>query len=236
MQPNDETLRQRSCAWKAAASRPPHSYSCGMPASALDAATDLLDRADAMLSLDTSGIGDGVRSDLRRMAWAVAVAAIDTYMHWVVRKADLSGPLPKQLSEIKVDFGDLVASANESLDARREGRNDRPNVRARNVLNERLLFITFQSPKAIEDGLRMLGVQDPWGRLSRAITPHETPAAIREHLTSLSRRRNRIVHEGDLSRGVRPRSVRKDPMTRPEIDTELAWVRGFVVALSTVAP
>lgn len=104
-----------------------------MPASAIHAANDALDRADSLLTLDVAGTPEGARQDLRRLAWAMAAAAIDSYMHWRVRSVDLTGSLPKALGQLAIPFSDLVDSGNWTLVARRQGVNDRPTVRAQHA-------------------------------------------------------------------------------------------------------
>src|SRR5690349_10702021 len=144
-----------------------------MPVTPYDAAKDLLDRADGLLALDVSPASSLVRTDLRRMAWAMGVASLDTYMHWLIRGVALSGSVPKELGKVQVNFRDVVEMANKSLDARREGVADRPNVRARNILNDVLLTKTFQSADSIKTGLNMVGVTDVWTKLSAAMKPTE---------------------------------------------------------------
>lgn len=207
-----------------------------MPVTPRDAATDLLDRADGLLKLGSRRSLLLVSTDVRRMAWAMGVAAIDTYMHWAVRRTDLGMSLPKALGNTKVDFRSLVAMANDSLDARRRGIDDRPITRARNVLNDVMLTQTFQDARSVENGLVMLGVDKCWSRLSSSIKPSESPSELRDHLNRLSRRRNVIVHEGDIFRQMRPRRIRRNRLPAAEIRDELSWIRRFVDALSVVAP
>lgn len=170
------------------------------------------------------------------MGWAMGVASVDTYVHWVVRRVDLGEGLPTALHKLPVEFGDLVSLANDMVEARRIGQAVRPQVRARNVMNDVLLTKTFQSADAVKTGLEMAGVHDVWTKLAAAITPPESKAAIIGRLGTLAHRRNRIVHEGDLKRQIRPRSIARDDLSAADVRAELDWIRRFVAALAVVAP
>ncbi len=205
-----------------------------MPVTPLQAATDVLDRADALLTLDAPPTPEAVRTDIRRLAWSMASASIDTSLHWRVHKVTLkSGVLPKKLRNLEVTFDELVQMGRSDVQARREGITNRPIVKARNVLHERILRDTYQSSSGVESALQMCGVTDIWGKLS--VQMGETKREIMDHLNALAHRRNSIVHEGDIQRKSRPQNVTHQPLSRQEIDAELVWVRAFVTALSNIA-
>ncbi|MGP5218940.1 hypothetical protein [Arthrobacter rhombi] len=205
-----------------------------MTVTPLKAATDVLDRAEAMLALDASPASDLVREDIRRLSWAMASASIDTFLHWRVARVDLNtDTLHRELRNLDVGFGDLVRMGRGDVLARRENRNNRPLVRVRNVLHERILRDTFQSKKGIERALNMCGIPDIWGSLAREMG--ETKTEIIDHVNSLANRRNAIVHEGDIQRQSKPRAIKHHPIESTDITMELAWVRKFVMALNVVA-
>lgn len=138
-----------------------------MVATAKDAADDVIARAKAVLALDAPPHSPVLRSDIRRAALTMAVGALDTYMHWRIRQVPLTSPVPAALARVEVTLGDLIAMGERSLSARQDGRNDRPTTRARNVLNERLLYETFQNYEKIATGFKMLGVGKGWDKVSR---------------------------------------------------------------------
>ncbi|WP_155984734.1 hypothetical protein [Saccharomonospora piscinae] len=204
-----------------------------MAATPLDAATDVLNRAYALLDLDTEPQPEAVRADVRRMALALGVAALDTHLHWIIRRVEFKA-LPKSLAGLTVPFGDLVDMAATSVAARKSGVQDRPNVRVRNALNEKLLTMTFQSARQVEQALNMAGVERCWTKLASAFHPPTTSSTIKQKLDDLSHRRNKIVHEGDLRRLARPRTVTHEPMDRRDVDMDLAWLNHFIAALDQV--
>lgn len=139
-----------------------------MTVTSLQAAIDVLDRADALLKLDPSPVPDLTREDTWRLAWAMGSAAIDAYLHWRVKRSiSKSGPLPKDLRNLEVPFEALVKMGRDSLKARRNGLNNKPLVTAQNVLHERILRDTYQSARDVETALQMCGVGECWGNLRR---------------------------------------------------------------------
>lgn len=206
-----------------------------MAVTSLQAALDVLDRADALLALDAEPTPDLTREDTRRLAWAMASASIDTFLHWRVhRSVPKVGQLPKKLNNLEVKFGDLVKMGRDDIRARRNGVANKPIVTAKNVLHERILRDTYQTSSGVQNALQMCGIEDCWGKL--AIELGESKRDIIDHLDRLARRRNSIVHEGDIQRQSKPRNVRRQPLSRDGIDSELAWVRSFVRALSRIVP
>ena len=207
-----------------------------MTATPRDAADDVLTRAEALLALgEAPSAPDAVRADLRRMALALGVAALDTYLHWAIRRTDLA-TMPKKLAKLGVTFGDLVTMGQKSVEARKQKIDDRPTTRARNVLNDKLLTITFQTAQQVEDALAMLGVDKSWTKLSAVMSPPATPEELKTRLNNLAHRRNKIVHEGDLRRLVRPQAVAHEEIEHSTVDEDLTWIRAFIEALTKVVP
>lgn len=204
-----------------------------MPVTPLQAATDVLDRADAVLALDEPPLDPITREDLRRMALSMGLAAIDTQLHWMVRGVNLRTRAPA-LDAIQVPFQSLIEMGNASVRNRRAGKVDRPEVRARNALNEAILRMTFQSAQQVEKAMTTVGIARPFAKLSTAIVPSEAPAAIKAHLNQLSHRRNLIVHEGDLRRLMRPQKITRQSITASFVREELDWIRRFVAAMDVV--
>jgi len=165
----------------------------------------------------------------------MASAAIDTYFHWLVRKADIdAGALPKALRKLDVPFGELVDMAREGVKARQDGIANRPAIKARNVLYKRVLQDTYQTQRGIETAMSMCGKTGYWAAIADEMG--ETTEAVKTHLNALANRRNKIVHEGDIQRQSKPREVKHNPIEAAEIRDELSWVRRFINAVGKVAP
>jgi hypothetical protein len=201
---------------------------------ALDAANDVLARARGLLALDAPNLADLVREDIRRASLALGVAALDTYMHWAIRSVSFAHPLPKELAKVPVKFGKMLAMADGSVAARKNGIANRPQVQARNALNEQLLTMTFQGSAQIEKGLKLLDKKDIWRNLAAAIQPASKPADLKARLDEISFRRNMIVHEGDLTRLERPQRIKREAIKGPEVQADLDWLQSFISALATL--
>lgn len=201
-----------------------------MAVSPLAAASDVLDRAQAMLQLDSGTESASlVEYDVRRQALALGVAGLDTWMHWALARVDLAS-LSKRMAGLEVPFSAVVEMGSASVAARKLGRKDRPATRARNVLTQKLLTMTFQSSRQWDIGCQMLGVSNGLTLVAGALQPALTRKQAEQRLDNLSHRRNRIVHEGDLLRQSRPRRIVRSALPRPEVDADLAWIRAFLHA------
>lgn len=203
-----------------------------MVASALDAATDVFDRARGLLALDQAPHAAEVREDVRRAALTMSVSALDTYIHWRIRGTSLVSPLPRALANVKVTFRDLLEMGEKSLVARRDDRSDRPRTRARNIMNERLLTMTFQSYTSVATGFKMLGVTGGWDAVAGHLAT--TKSDLKGRLDAIVHRRNVIVHEGALRRLVRPQQVTRVSLSRAQVDADIDWLEGLVSAMDAV--
>ena len=154
-------------------------------------------------------------------------------MHWSLRKVDLDN-LSRRLYGLEVPFGTLVDMGDHTTASRSAGIADRPRVRVRNALNEKLLTMTFQNARQWDHGFDLLGIRSGLTKTGRAMTPAKPKASLETRLNSLSHRRNRVVHEGDLVRKMRPQTVKREKLLRAELDDDMAWVRRFLTAVDTV--
>lgn len=201
-----------------------------MSVTPLGAALDVLDRATALLQFDGgTEKASLVEYDVRRQALALGVAALDTWMHWALARVDLTN-LSNRMARLEVPFGALVEMGTASVVARQSGLDDRPSTRARNVLREKLLTMTFQSSRQWDIGCGMLGASNGLTLIAGALQPALTRSQVEQRLNTLSHRRNRIVHEGDLLRQSRPRKVVRSALPRTEVDADLLWIRDFLHA------
>lgn len=187
-----------------------------------------------------------VKNDLRRMAVVQAVAAIDSYMHALVlnRLSEIrqSSDLPKVLAQLDIPFGDLVDLADGWLDHQREQTElikkkkpltqKRPWVRIKKNLQKRILKETFQSYEQIGTALAMSGVKNGWTKISKELG--QTPKQIQTRLNVLVRRRNQIVHEGDIQRQSRPQKLRFNDVNHREIERQVDQVEALINAIEKV--
>jgi len=171
------------------------------------------------------------------MAIVMAVAALDTYLHRRVHESTAPGKhLPAPLSNIRLNFGDMAELANASLAARRQNPpvKDRPWVRVRNVLNDRLLKITFQSASEVADALAMIGISQGWKKIATELFVTDS-GPIQEELNRIVRRRNQVVHEGDFKQLYRPHSLRRNQISHDEAETAIVWVELLINAMDKIS-
>lgn len=190
----------------------------------LEAAENVLERARALHQLAPS-----TEEDLDRLALVMGVAAIDTYFHWRVHRVDLdSTSIPRKLAELNVPFEALFESGKKSVDARKEGRQDRPMVRTRNVLHDVTLSMTFQKALDVEKAFNFVGISRPWRNLADSMG--QSAESIRKQLNTMAHRRNLIVHEGDIQRQSKPHKVKLNELDSDMVADSLDWIQAFLTA------
>lgn len=201
-----------------------------MTLSPLQAALDVLDRAQALLSATNEVSSPLVSEDMARFALAQGVAALDTYLHWAIADVPLKN-LPAALKRLDVPFEELVSLSNAMVKDRDK---IRPGVRTRRVLERVILTRTFQSPKNVEEGMLLLGVRNSFQKISREFSPPQRPDDLKGKLSKIVFRRNQVVHEGDLQRQSRPQKVKREPVDTDTFIEDLAFLRDLITAIDAV--
>ena len=192
-----------------------------MPFLPFDAARACIRRSRRFLGLaNEPDLPDGqIRNDLRRTAIVMSIAAIDSYMHWLVfrRLSEVrrEGDLPKSLAKFSVPFADLASLADALIAARRAERDIRPWVQVKNAIQKELLKETFQSYEQVGGALALAGVEKGWSRTAARMGC--TADAIKQRLNRLVHRRNQVVHEGDITRASRPQALSYNEIDHDEI-------------------
>ncbi len=208
-----------------------------MPFLPSDAADSCLERAQRLLDLADAKLPVKIaKNDLRRMALVMAVAAIDSYLHGIIlrRIADVRRrkPLPNELCRLGMAFSDLAHLADNSINARRQGRDARPWVQVKKALQARLLKEAFQSSEQVARAFNMAGIQSGWSKIASELG--ESTHKIMGRLDALVDRRNRIVHEGDLKRASRPRGRRFNHTDVDKVREDVDWVGSLIEAMEKV--
>lgn len=201
------------------------------------AADSCIRRAQRFLELADYGLPvKRVKNDLRRMALVMAVTAIDSYMHVLILRriatVRRSADLPKALALLELPFSEIARLADASIEAQRENRASRPWVQVKASLQKRLLKETYQSFDQVGKALAIAGVDRPWSKI--VVKLGETRDENKEWLNKLVKRRNQIVHEGDLERASRPRKLRFNKIDQAEAKQEIEWVNSLINAIDKV--
>jgi hypothetical protein len=177
-----------------------------------------------------------VRSDMRRLAIVMAVAALDTYMHrLIVERVYSHESLPKGLAQLDVPFEQLLAQADQTaVEARATPRNSRPRVGVKRVLQERLLRETFQGHGDVSRALKMAGRSRDWRPIGEQMSPPLSPPEIKERLDGIVRRRNQIVHEGDYERLQKPQKAKLNRITQSQARADINFISQVIDAIHDV--
>ncbi len=203
-----------------------------MPVAPKQVADDCLNRAKQILA--QAAAAGAVADDLRRMALVMGVAALDTYMHAVVRTSlpNSHGALPKAIADLDISFSEMAQLADNTVAAQRDNRRSRPWVQVKNALHRKLLKVTFQSFDDVGKAMAMAGVKKGWSKVAGQMGC--TVDEIKTRLGSIVHRRNQIVHEGDLRRLVRPRTVEHNDIDEAEVQDHLDWLEQLIGAIDEI--
>lgn len=201
------------------------------------AADACLARSRRFLALSERGLPVAdVTDDLCRSALVAVVAAIDTYMHWVVfnrlSSVRYRSELPKSLARIEVPFADLATLADSAISAQGDKRRIRPWVQVKNTLQAQLLQQTFQSYEQVSSAFALAGVEKAWSKIGQRLATQ--PGAIKTRLNGMVHRRNQIVHEGDITRASRPRDIYFNEIEHDQVSRDINWVEQLVAAMQAV--
>lgn len=209
-----------------------------MPFLPITAARACIRRAKRLLLLAASnGLPDThVRNDLRRSALVMAVTAIDSYMHWLIyhRISDIrkEGDLPKALAGVDIEFDELAALADATIQARQQNKNTRPWVHVKRVIQHRLFQETFQGPEQLGRAFALAGIEKGLSR--SAVVLGMKTEDVKARLKEIVRRRNLIVHEGDITRATRPRKLRYNEITQASVTADVTWIGELIKAFEKV--
>lgn len=177
-----------------------------------------------------------ITTDLRRTAIVMAVAAVDSYMHWLVfrRLSDVrrEGDLPKSLAKLNVRFSDLASLADALISARQANREIRPWVQVKNSVQKELLTETFQSFEQVSNALALAGIEKGWSKTATKLGCSATD--IKERLNRIVHRRNQIVHEGDITRASRPQKLKYNQLTHDSVVSDVDWIESLLEKIEEV--
>lgn len=177
-----------------------------------------------------------VTEDLSRSALFIAVAAIDTYMHWLVFKrlseVRYRADLPKALARMEIGFADLATLADSVIAAQQSARRIRPWVQVKNALQNQLLSQTFQSYDQVATAFALSGIEKAWSKVATQMGC--SASDIRQRLNHLVHRRNQIAHEGDIMRMSRPQNVRFNHVDHATVTTDVAWIESLLAAMQAI--
>jgi hypothetical protein len=176
-------------------------------------------------------------AELLRATIVATVSALDRYMHDIVvfhSWSLLTRPdkrIPKELKKLQIP----VLSARHAVDKVRSDATARPGVLVKEALREQLhREYTFQGPEDVQKAAHMLGVDDFWGKVAVAMPGTPKKDEVIKTLREIARRRNQIVHEADITRKARAKTITMRDISAKTAADWAAWMRSFVKAIDSV--
>jgi hypothetical protein len=176
-------------------------------------------------------------AELLRATVVATVSALDRYMHDIVvlhswsllNRAD--DKIPKELKRLQIP----VLSARQAVDKVRADKTARPGVLLKEALREQLhREYTFQRPDDVLKAALMLGVEDFWGKVAAAMPGTPKKDEVIKTLREIAQRRNQIVHEADIVRKAKAKTISMRDISAKTATEWADWMRSFVTAVDGV--
>lgn len=155
-------------------------------------------------------------SDLLRAQIVLGVSALDYYIHEITVRGMLQiydgsrAPTPA-FSRYKVSMD--VALSNTSRAINR--------TRFESEIRERHSLLSFQQPEKIADAIRLITPVELWKRVAQHLALPEKQ--IKDDLSLIVTRRNKIAHEADIDPSY-PGAKMRWPITPTDVASSLAFI------------
>lgn len=217
---------------------------CGLMHWSKNADIHRVDTADALIILREKAktrledFTSKALDDLLRAALAIGVSALDRYAHERVTKGILKAYRRKTLSRRQEEFEipALVAVrlAERLRTARKAGKASRPANEIRKALQTVLHRRPFQNWRDLDLAFALIGITDMKGQIQAAAKLGDVKPIVDE-LNRIVRRRNQIVHEGDLEVHERGGGVKRNPIEPGFVERSLDFLDDLVTKLEAVS-
>jgi hypothetical protein len=188
--------------------------------------------------LKTSDFTKEALDDLLRGALTFGISALDRYIHERVVKNIISALKKPNLNKKQEDFSVPAVSAvkitKSIAKAKTDNKNLRPANSIRNEIQELLHERPFQSWRELEYAFCLIGITNLGQQIQERRRSHDIKP-IRHKLNKIVRRRNYIVHEGDLKRHQRGGLAKPQKIERKFVEESLKFLDDFVHDLENVA-
>lgn len=172
--------------------------------------------------------------ELLRAEWASRVSALDLYIHELIaqnllRIFDGSRPPCSGFAKLNVSSDTLMRIKAATTVAERSAAFD---LEVRTKLSR----VSYQFPDDIADGVRLISSCQLWNDVAlqlgaTAATVNADNKSLKQQLSLIVARRNKIVHEGDLQPTI-PRAPW--PISRADVDHVATFIHEIVNAIDVV--
>jgi hypothetical protein len=170
----------------------------------------------AVASMTTSAIDT---SDILRAEYVLAVSALDHYVHEVTRLGMLEtfdGKRPASAAYLRFRISISCLANNQNV-LRSDVDSE---IRAQHS------YVVFQRPDRIADGIRLVSEVKLWDSVGKRIDA--APDLVKQRLSLVVDRRNKIAHEADLD-PTYPKA--RWPISRVDVDKVVEFLVQIVEAI-----
>ncbi len=176
-------------------------------------------------------------SELLRATIVAAVSAVDRYLHdqIVAKSISLLGrkedEVPTALKNLRLS----VLTVKRSMEKLRKDPASRPGwIIKKEIQNLLHKEETFQSVSGIEKAAKLLGLNDLWRQIAGKFRGTMAENEIRERISTITLRRNQIVHEADVILYQRTSKIKLREITKAEAKEAVNFVESFIIALESL--
>jgi hypothetical protein len=175
--------------------------------------------------------------ELSRAALTFGVSALDRYMHDIVEHyaiSMLAGPftdIPKSLGDFSMPLKVTEQCLKKALESRnREAyAKTRPRIILRQKFREALNKKTFQKYEDISNAFGLLNLNNPWDNIATEM--NISSVILKKRINSITHRRNKIVHEGDIQHGHKRKKIKLNDIKHNDTVEDIKWLDAFVKAI-----
>lgn len=172
--------------------------------------------------------------ELLRAEWAMRVSALDLFVHEVVAQNLLK--IFQGVRPVCPGYSKLQISSDTLMRIHGSGQGPASDTAFDLEVRTQLGRVTYQFPDDIADGIRLVSPVKLWNEVAinlgaNVVSATVATATLKQKLSIIVNRRNKIVHEGDLQPTI-PRTPW--PISRSDVDDVKATIQSIVVAIDAV--
>lgn len=164
-------------------------------------------------------------SDLLRWQWVLAVAALDKYIHDIVRIGMVDEFSGHRVRTSKYNTFQLSMNTFSAISS-----SPSPTVEFENEVVHKNSYLAFQDPDRIADALAYIwDVPNKWDIISSNMKTLISAKDLRTKLKNIIVRRNQIVHEGDCQ--FTTMSLSQQPICVSDTEDVIRFITELVEAI-----
>ncbi len=200
-----------------------------------------IDSEDAILvlksksKLDFKDFSKESLDDLLRGSLSLGISALDRYVHERVIKNIIPALKSKDLNKEQKDFNlpvSVFINIAEKISKNKTGKNVRLANEIRNEIQDLLHKKPFQSWREIQYAFNLINISID--KEVQNIKRIKDIKLIRDTVNKIARRRNEIVHEGDLVKHERGGKVKMNKIDDTEVEDYLNFIADLVKTLELI--